>query len=577
MLVDPHRNSASNIHQLQLRILGVHSQVRVLLITFCATTLLQAQWQANGVPVCDTSANTGYYMLPQIAPDGDGGAYVCWKDARNGNYDIYAQRIGHDGRMLWQKNGIPIVDDSSTQQFPRIISDARGSAFIAWEDNRSQTNTHIYAQRIEKNSQSLWQIGGVKVAETPGLFISLAEDGKGGLFVAWNSIFGFDPVTGIVDGVFIQRLNSLGQRIWPDSGVQVSNRPGRVWPNDIAVISDGLGGAIIAWSEGEFNQEKIYAQRIDSFGKPLWLVNGIEISQGLYNIDVGISSDLTGGAIISWTNLSANLKYAQRITSEGKKLWGTSGIVVGGIVSGGARRHTADNQGGAFIGHSKWIQHVNSAGVKRWEGEGAQYTDTTTGFFNSTQALGLNGGIWNFWSQNTSSGIVDIYGQYVDGSGNPQWGPSGKPICNTPAIQDWSRAVPDGRGRAIVVWDDFRNGHSNIFAVRVDTLGTVTSINDKADVLPDSPRLEQNYPNPFNPETIIEYKIPSRGTVQLIVYDTLGKEVITLVNERQEAGFYRTIWNGKNSRREKVSSGPYYYRLFFNNNVQATKKIILLR
>lgn len=549
----------------------------LLLVQVFSVGCTSAQWQTNGVPVCDTSANTGHYMLPQIASDGEGGAYVCWKDARNRNYDIYAQRIGHDGSMLWQKNGIPIVEDSSTQQFPRIINDARGGAFIAWEDNRSQTNTHIYAQRIEKNGQPVWQIGGVKVAETQGLFISLAEDSNGGLLVAWNSIFGFDPTTGIVDGVYTQRLDSLGRRVWPDSGVQVSNRPGRVWPNDIAIVSDGLGGAIVAWSEGEFNQEKIYAQRIDSFGKPLWPVNGIKVSQGLSNIGVSISSDLTGGAIISWSNQSENLKYVQRISSEGEKLWGSSGIVLGQIAGGGARRHTADNQGGAFIGHSQWIQHVNSAGMKRWKGEGAQYTDTTTGFFNSTQALGLNGGIWNFWSQNTSSSVIDIYGQYIDSAGIPLWEPSGKPISNAPGIQDWARAVPDGRGRAIVVWDDFRNGHSNVFAVRVDTAGTVTSINHKTDVLPSSPRLEQNYPNPFNPETTIEYEIPARGAVQLIIYDTLGKEVVTLVNKQQEAGFYRTTWNGKNSRGEKVSSGPYYYRLLFNNNVQLTKKFILLR
>jgi hypothetical protein len=96
-------------------------------------------------------------MLPQIASDGAGGAFVCWRDARSGkSYDVYAQHIAKDGKMLWQKNGSPIVDDIANQQYPRIVGTGKGDAFIAWEDDRSG-NTYIYVQRINGDRLNYWQ------------------------------------------------------------------------------------------------------------------------------------------------------------------------------------------------------------------------------------------------------------------------------------------------------------------------------------------------------------------------------------------------------------------------------------
>ncbi|MGH2567436.1 MAG: FlgD immunoglobulin-like domain containing protein [Bacteroidota bacterium] len=555
---------------------------RLLFFTVCLVSLANTQWRENGIPVCDTSANSGFSMLPQIAPDGEGGAFVCWRDKRNGDFDIYARRIGRHGEMLWQRNGIPIIQAPNSQEFPRIISDGRGGAFIAWEDSRSDTNTYVYAQRIDSRGEFLWQPGGVQIAETPGLFISLVDDGNGGLLVAWNAIFGFEPGTGIIDGVYVQRLDSFGNRVWPDSGVEISNRPGRVWLTALSVVSDDAGGAIIAWSEGEFTQERVYAQRIGNTGKPLWTKNGIEISDSVGNTDATITSDHSSGAIIGWFSSSnfpdvVALKFVQRVRPDGAKLWEKNGILLGDSRGGGAQRQTPDGNGGAFIGHGKWIQHIDLAGVKRWEGEGAQYTDTTTGYFNSSQALGLNGGIWNFWSQNISPGIVDIRGQYISSDGIPKWGYSGKPVCDAPLIQDWAKAVPDANGGAVIVWDDFRNRHSSIYAAKVDTTGIVVGIYGEQPVIPKTPELEQNYPNPFNPATIIEYKIPSSDRVQLIIYDSLGKEIIMLVNQHQRAGVYKVTWDGRNTAGARVASGIYFYRIIVDNSYQVTKKSLLLK
>ena len=83
--------------------------------------------------------------------------------------------------------------------------------------------------------------------------------------------------------------------------------------------------------------------------------------------------------------------------------------------------------------------------------------------------------------------------------------------------------------------------------------------------------LHQNYPNPFNPITSILYEVPHNGKVILKVYDALGSEVATLVNEVKETGRYEVEFNAAN-----LSSGIYFYRLE-SNNFSASKKLILMK
>jgi hypothetical protein len=83
--------------------------------------------------------------------------------------------------------------------------------------------------------------------------------------------------------------------------------------------------------------------------------------------------------------------------------------------------------------------------------------------------------------------------------------------------------------------------------------------------------LHQNYPNPFNPKTIIKYDLPQQTKVLLKIYDILGNEVITLVNETKPSGQYEVEFDGTN-----LSSGVYFYRIEAGEFIE-TKKLILLR
>lgn len=96
---------------------------------------------------------------------------------------------------------------------------------------------------------------------------------------------------------------------------------------------------------------------------------------------------------------------------------------------------------------------------------------------------------------------------------------------------------------------------------------------------PGSPRqfaLDQNYPNPFNPLTVITYSLPAGGKVTLMVYNTLGQKIATLVNSEQGAGSYTVRWNGTADNGAKLASGLYFYELRTGALV-STKKMMLLQ
>lgn len=103
-------------------------------------------------------------------------------------------------------------------------------------------------------------------------------------------------------------------------------------------------------------------------------------------------------------------------------------------------------------------------------------------------------------------------------------------------------------------------------------LDIITSVDDNVEQsLPKQYQLSQNFPNPFNPVTTIEYSIPESGMVSIKVYNILGQEVRTLVNEDQSAGSYRVTFNATD-----LPSGLYFYSISINNFIE-TKKMIYLK
>jgi hypothetical protein len=105
----------------------------------------------------------------------------------------------------------------------------------------------------------------------------------------------------------------------------------------------------------------------------------------------------------------------------------------------------------------------------------------------------------------------------------------------------------------------------------VYVLNFVTDVDEPPPGLPQTAGLSQNYPNPFNPVTNIGYKVATRDRVSLKVYDLLGREIASLVNEVKSPGSYDVTWEATG-----ISSGVYLYRLTAGDFVE-TRKLVLVR
>lgn len=109
-----------------------------------------------------------------------------------------------------------------------------------------------------------------------------------------------------------------------------------------------------------------------------------------------------------------------------------------------------------------------------------------------------------------------------------------------------------------------------------EVTGSPTDVTDADGQLPGAFALSQNYPNPFNPDTEIRYSLPSRGHVELSIFNILGQRVAKLVDEEKPAGVHTVRWNGTDARGQAVASGIYLYQVRMGEYT-ASKKMILVR
>ncbi len=112
---------------------------------------------------------------------------------------------------------------------------------------------------------------------------------------------------------------------------------------------------------------------------------------------------------------------------------------------------------------------------------------------------------------------------------------------------------------------------NNSYYMMRTTTGGLTSVTATGNTVPDNFSLSQNYPNPFNPSTIINYQLAINSRVTLKIYDALGNEIETLVNEKQNAGSYSVDFNAAS-----LPSGIYFYKLV-TEKFSETKKMILIK
>jgi hypothetical protein len=400
---------------------------------------LRAQWVEDGVAVCTAASNQ---IDPQLVEDGSGGAIITWIDYRTAQ-DIYAQRIGVSGNVQWAVNGVVVCTGTDSQMNPRITTDGSGGAIIAWADQRNGIDWDIYAQRIDSGGNALWPADGVAICTSPDdqYHLAITSDGMGGAIIAWQ------------DGdsecdIMAQRIDATGDTLWAGNGITVCDV--QQCQSDPQIISDGASGAIVTWVDGRvLHTTDIYAQRIDAAGGTLWTPGGVAIcTAGNNQTDPHLVTDGSSGAIISWPDKRAIGDwdiYAQRIDEWGSVQWTVDGVAIcSASLSQDYSRLVSDNLGGAII---SW--------------------------------------------QDNRAGVKDIYAQRISGGGVIYWTVDGEAICAASGNQANPEIVSDGASGAIITWIDYRT-ENDIYAQRINAAGSAqwttdgiavcTEANDQDDV-----------------------------------------------------------------------------------------------
>ena len=217
-----------------------------------------SRWDTNGVPISTADANQHGSVL---ASDSAGGAFVCWTDYHTApNTGVYAQHVNASGAVQWTVDGVVVNDTTDNQQDPVIVSDSAGTAIIAWSDKRKGTDVDIYAQRIGSSGKVLWGSAGVPLCTAAGdqYDLHLTRDSQGGALAVWTDARVADQ------NIFAQRIDGSGNVRWLPNGIAISNAPGSQQGPSIA--AEPGGGAIVAWTDGRSLSDDVYAQNVDGTG-----------------------------------------------------------------------------------------------------------------------------------------------------------------------------------------------------------------------------------------------------------------------------------------------------------------------
>ncbi len=224
------------------------------------------QWMANGAAVCAVAA---FQSDVQVAPDGAGGALFVWQDYRNGNADIYAQRINGSGAMQWTSNGASVCTEGHNQQYPYVASDGAGGAIVVWHDGRNTPHYDIYAQRMDAGGSRQWSMDGVGICTKSGdqSQIWIVSDGAGGAVITWKD-------SRVADGdVYAQRVNGDGVTQWQSDGVVLCTEYYCMFPR---ITSVGGDTTVVVWRDNRGDDYDFYAQKINGDGRVTFLTPGID-------------------------------------------------------------------------------------------------------------------------------------------------------------------------------------------------------------------------------------------------------------------------------------------------------------
>ncbi len=440
-----------------------------------------------------------------IVVDGQGNVYVTgWSNPIQfgANYDYATIKYNSAGVQQWvaRYNG----PDNQQDRALSLALDGQGNVYVTGESYSTATTYDYVTVKYDPAGVQQWvrTYSGPPGSVSFDQASSIALDGQGNVYVTGQS-------TGVGTGIDYATIkyDASGTEQW----VRRYDRLNVFSQNDNAtsIAVDGFGNVHVTGASGSGNSASYATVKYNSSGVEQWV--------GIYTADPvtfqsianAIAVDNSGNVYV--TGLSrvstpdtyddfATVKY----DANGIQLWVQRYDGPPGNNNDNARSIAVDGQGNVYVTGESW-------------GSGTFY-DCTTIKYNSA-------GVQQ-WIQRYDNGVSD-YG--------------------------YSIAV-DGQGTVYVTGQSSQSGIN--FDYVTIKYSQPTDVSQNPAVMPDRFSLYQNYPNPFNPTTAISFQLTAVSQTSLIVYDLLGREVATLVDEKLSPGRYERTFDGQG-----LTSGVYLYRL----------------
>ena len=541
-------------------------------------------WGANGI---DLNPTTDFQANPKLAKTDDGNIVVAWIIAA-ARSQVGLQKISSTGTKLWGTN--PIVLQSATEgyNYPDVVTSDSGGVILfhtATTGSFPAQTVKLRAKKITSNGTVSWNkniqdIGTIAAFTVPKVY---SDNNNGGL-VAWHD----DRDNNSLQSGFVQRVSSSGSLYFPVDGAEVSLLANRHKFNPVVAFDNSTNDTYVFWMETEPNQNQngISGQKLSSNGTRQWTDNAkifkdlsvpfttsisyltAEMGNGkayLFYLEgngSGLNDKVEGFACNTsgdflWTG---NFTILSNPTSDKLQLVSTVDVFKNCKLAWGD-----DRLDGAGI----YAQDINPDGQLGNSIVPVELVSFSANVSNNSVALN-----WITATELNNAGF-EIQRKQVFSQqslvGNEEWNVLGLVIGKGTTTESQSYSFVD---------QNLSTGKYIYRLKQIDFDGSFTYSNEiEVDLsLPTSLSLEQNYPNPFNPTTTIKYTIPNvalsgveGSRVILKVYDVLGNEVATLVNEIQPAGNYELNFNAA-----LLPSGVYFYKLQAGS-FSETKRMVLLK
>ena len=445
-------------------------------------------WGEKGIAV--TTAY-GRQEDPLLVGDDNGGAFVIWIDYRSEpdtKGDVYAQHVLSDGSLVWSLEGQPIVVKDGAQRSPNMCKDGNGGAYIIWKDFTVGQYEHVYATHISENNEIINPGEGVPIMTNDSHHngISLEIAGLGEAAMAW-----VDDRNGNLD-IFGQRIladheNSTITTLWSsveDGGIAICDEEG---DQNYAKITYAAGccgteGITVATWQDDRNQNfDIYMQYLWVNGDPYFqdYSQGLPLTSGLPSSQTKprVKADDSGAYVVWYSDQNGNSDiYAQKIiaSQDDPIQWSENGLAIctAQDAQTGARLSVSGNGGVYFSWQDDrnggdeadvYIQHISSENITTMSENGLIVSDAALIQKSPVVRKDGSGSAFVLW-EDGRSGSGGIYAQHLNPEGEMSLSDDGMEIYyGTDGKSENIKSENVNDSEVLLYWEDHENGVNSTY------------------------------------------------------------------------------------------------------------------